>query len=92
VPEEIFFRGFVQKNTAAFLAGRTHKPQLAALSAIVISSAVFAIAHIVITANPAAGITFLPAIMFGWLYFKTGTLAVPILMHFAANVFYMLVL
>ena len=55
-----------------------------------VSAALFALAHVVVQGKPAAILIFLPGVVLGWLYMKTGTLLAPILFHGLANVFWQL--
>ena len=83
IPEEVFFRGYLQRKF-----GNT-------LSSIVVVSILFAIAHfITICVFGSHGafacaqniLTFFPSLVMGYLYYKTGTIWSSILFHFLANV------
>ena len=83
IPEEIFFRGYLQVKF-----GNT-------LLSIVIVSLLFAMAHFVtICVFGSHGIftcaqnilTFFPSLVMGYLYYKTGTIWSSVLFHFLANI------
>jgi membrane protease YdiL (CAAX protease family) len=86
--EELIFRGYVGLNIFEGLNGPAGEhPVRGAILSIGIVSVVFAIAH---TNNPHFTIfsltnIFLAGIMLGWPYFFTGSLAMPVGLHFAWN-------
>jgi membrane protease YdiL (CAAX protease family) len=89
VAEEVFFRGYVQANTASLLG------QAAWLSgpwqqrvAILVSAACFALAHVVIHGQIISLLVFLPGLVLAWLFVRTRSLLAPILFHGLANVSY----
>lgn len=94
--EEIFFRAYLQSNIQRALDPQSANPeQPKKLNrrhwiAITISSASFAAAHMIINADPAAILVFLPGMIFGWLYAKTNSLIAPILFHGISNTVYCL--
>lgn len=65
---------------------RTFLPSSASCHAIVLSAACFALAHWVAQGQAGGLLTFLPGLVLGWLYARTGTLLAPILFHGLANV------
>ena len=87
LPEEVFFRGYLQNEF-----GNNIK-------AIVIVSILFAAAHLVTICvvggaglNTCAqnGLTFFPSLVMGYLYYKTGTIWSSVFFHFLANVVHIL--
>lgn len=85
IPEEVFFRGYLQEKIGDNLKG------------ILIVSVLFAIGHIVsrcmVEGCSASGytqalLTFFPSIVMGYVYLISGTLWANILFHFLANVVY----
>lgn len=95
VSEEIFFRAYLQTKILKAL-----NPQLTATAdetkkqwiAIIISSSAFTAAHMIIFADPAAILVFLPAMIFGRLFASTKSLIAPILFHGMSNTaFYLMV-
>jgi membrane protease YdiL (CAAX protease family) len=59
-------------------------------AAIAASSGCFAVAHAVVQGQAAGLLTFLPGLVMGWLFVRTGTLLAPILFHGLANVVWQL--
>jgi membrane protease YdiL (CAAX protease family) len=87
VGEEVFFRGYVLCRLHQLFA-RRHG--LGSRAAILVSAALFALAHVVVwQGQVAAALTFLPGLVLGWLYVRTGTLLAPILFHGIANLFWL---
>lgn len=83
LPEEVFFRGYLQNKL-----GNNIK-------AVVIVSFLFAVGHFVtlclggghnIAICSQAILTFFPSLVMGYLYFKTKTLWASIIFHFFANI------
>ena len=88
IPEEVFFRGFLQKSF-----GNTIK-------AVFFVSILFAIAHLITVCGTGRvsllgcgqnALTFFPSIVMGYLYVKTETLWSSIIFHFLANLVHILV-
>ena len=87
IPEEVFFRGYLQKEF-----GNDYK-------AVVIVSLMFAAAHLVAVCAVSGGInvctqnalTFFPSLVMGYLYMKTGTIWSSVVFHFLANVLHILI-
>jgi membrane protease YdiL (CAAX protease family) len=88
--EEIFFRGYlITRLERLFSADRF--TLTAPFLCIFISASVFALAHVLLHGTFAAGLTFLPGLVLGWLFIKTRSLVAPVLFHGLANVFYALI-
>jgi membrane protease YdiL (CAAX protease family) len=87
--EEMFFRGYLMANMQAVFAQSPHglKPILRIKDwvPIALSAACFALAHLAIQGQASALLTFLPGLVMGWLFSRTGTLLAPILFHGLAN-------
>lgn len=87
IPEEVFFRGYLQKEF-----GNNYR-------AIILVSLLFAIAHLLIVCATSGGLsvciqnglTFFPSLVMGYLYMKTGTLWSSIFFHFCANILHILI-
>ena len=89
VSEELFFRGYLQSNLLGLLGADVPDPPAApAVGAIVISSLVFALAHVVVLRAPQSAVVFFPSLLMGWLRWRTGSLLAPMLYHGLANVMY----
>ena len=93
VAEEIFFRGYLQGNLLRLVTDtRSTFARFWPTLTIIISAAAFAAAHAALSANPLALVTFLPGLVFGWLFLRTRSLLAPILFHGLANTFYALII
>lgn len=87
--EEVFFRGYVQGNILRLsgpVIGR--RPRLREWASIGISAACFAVAHVMIQGQIVSVLTFLPGLVFGWLFIRTRSLLAPVLFHGLANACY----
>ncbi|WP_438016140.1 MrtC family glutamic-type intramembrane protease [Sorangium sp. So ce315] len=87
LPEEAFFRGYLQSAL-----DRVFPPRVRALGAQLgpawlISSAIFALGHVLTIQHPARLAVFFPALVFGWLRARTGSIGAPLLFHAACNLF-----
>ncbi len=88
LPEEFFFRGYVQTTLHPFLSqkiGCLKKIQIDASWAIPASAFIFAFSHSFITFRWWHFSIFFPALVFGWLREKTNGLIAPILFHALSN-------
>lgn len=93
LPEEIFFRGFVQPRLAELWPGEKPRRVLGIplTRAVVAAAALFALTHVAFLANPVSlqGLerltTFFPGLLFGALREETGDVVAPALFHAACN-------
>lgn len=86
LPEEFFFRGYVQ-STLNQVFPRKWRLLGANLGwAWIITAAAFAVAHSVVVLEWWHFSIFFPALLFGYLREKTGSITAPILFHGAANI------
>ncbi|MFN3396805.1 MAG: type II CAAX prenyl endopeptidase Rce1 family protein, partial [Thermodesulfovibrionales bacterium] len=80
LPEEIYFRGFLQEGMGNNLR------------AVLIVSILFSIVHLpqlIFYGEFMAPLTFFPSLIMGYLYKRTGNILTPTIFHFLANmVFY----
>jgi membrane protease YdiL (CAAX protease family) len=88
LPEEYFFRGFVQPTLNRHM-GRI---KIAGLNlhiswAIIAASALFALVHLVVIPAPFRLAVFFPGIIFGLLYERSKSLTPSILFHAGSNLF-----
>ncbi|MBI3200280.1 MAG: CPBP family intramembrane metalloprotease [Myxococcales bacterium] len=87
LPEEAFFRGYLQ--TALDDAW---KPRIRVLGAelgwgILVSSALFAFGHFATEPHPNRLAVFFPALVFGWLRARTNGIGAGIVFHALCNLF-----
>ncbi len=78
LPEEMFFRGFLQSSLL--------KSGLGLTLAIVLTNIIFAISHLALSLSPARLLTFFPGLIFSYLVYKNKSLLSPILYHAACNI------
>ena len=91
VAEEVFFRGFLQSNILRLMnTVMARRPALQCWASIVMSAACFAVAHMIVQGQIISVLTFLPGLVFGWLFIRTKSLLAPILFHGLANISYFL--
>jgi membrane protease YdiL (CAAX protease family) len=87
LPEEAFFRGYLQTSL-----DRAWRPRWRILGADlgpgwIVSAAIFAIGHLLTIRHPARLAVFFPALLFGWLRQRTGGVGAPVLFHALCNLF-----
>jgi hypothetical protein len=88
LPEELFYRGWMQTRWAATRPGRGVRVLGARLGhGFVATQALFALGHLVMLPHPWRLATFFPGLLFGWLRERTGDLAAPVLVHALSNLF-----
>jgi membrane protease YdiL (CAAX protease family) len=87
VPEELFFRGYLHLRleealppTRRFLGGGVGL-------ALVLSSFLFALGHVVVDGDPLRLAVFFPGLLFGWLRSATGSIAASAWVHAASNLY-----
>jgi membrane protease YdiL (CAAX protease family) len=87
LPEEAFFRGYLQ--TAL---DRAWPRRLRVLGAdlgpgYLLAAAIFAVGHVLTIRHPARLAVFFPALVFGWLRARTGGIGASVLFHASCNLF-----
>lgn len=87
LPEEMFYRGFVQTAWARSAPERGITVLGARLGAgFLWTQLLFAAGHLVVLQPWRLG-TFFPGLLFGWLRERTGGIAAPVVLHAVSNVF-----
>jgi membrane protease YdiL (CAAX protease family) len=87
LPEELFYRGFLQTAWARTAPERGVTVLGARLGAgFLWTQALFAAGHLVVPQPWRLG-TFFPGLLFGWLRERTGGLAAPVVLHALSNLF-----
>lgn len=87
LPEEFFFRGYLQGRLNQVF-GRPWKFLRAQVGwGLIICSFLFAVSHSLIHYQWWHLLIFFPAVAFGWLREKRGTITAPILFHTLSNIF-----
>ena len=95
LPEEAFYRGYVQTTLDdAWSPPREGRRQRSIRLlganvgwAIPATSAMFALGHFLTEPNPQRLAVFFPSLLFGWLRNRTGGIGAPLLLHALANLF-----
>ncbi len=87
LPEELFYRGWMQTRWAESEPGRRVRVLGATLGAGFLATQVlFAAGHLVVLEFWRLG-TFFPGLLFGWLRARTGDIAAPVTAHALSNLF-----
>ncbi|MBI2091995.1 MAG: CPBP family intramembrane metalloprotease [Deltaproteobacteria bacterium] len=86
LPEEFLFRGYMQGTLNKVFTGRKRFFGASIGWALPITSVVFAFAHSFVHYEWWHFSIFFPALLFGWLREKTGSITAPILFHAASNI------
>lgn len=86
LPEEVFYRGFVQTRLAPLFRRRVRLFGASLGPHVVVASALFALSHLVTIPHPYRLAVFFPGLLFGWLRERTGGVLAPALLHAASNI------
>ncbi|HET9552765.1 MAG TPA: MXAN_2755 family glutamic-type intramembrane protease [Anaeromyxobacteraceae bacterium] len=87
LPEELFYRGFLQTAWARTAPGRGVTVLGARLGrGFLWTQLLFAAGHLV-SLQPWRLATFFPGLLFGWLRERTGSVAAPVVVHALSNLF-----
>lgn len=88
LPEEAFFRGFVQTRlTDAFPTRRRLFGVRVSIPALLLQAALFALVHVLVEPNPARLAVFFPGLLFGLLREWRGGIGAALVYHALSNVF-----
>jgi membrane protease YdiL (CAAX protease family) len=87
LPEEAFFRGYLQTSIE-----RVFPPRRRILGAElgvgwILAAAIFAVGHVLTIRHPARLAVFFPALVFGWMRRRTGGVGASVLFHASCNLF-----
>ncbi|MEY4576246.1 MAG: hypothetical protein RL701_949 [Pseudomonadota bacterium] len=86
LPEEAFFRGYLQGRLAdAWPKRRRFLVALLPVRPWLLQAALFAVLHVVVDYNPARLAVFFPGLLFGWVRELRGGIGAAILVHAACN-------
>jgi len=86
LPEEVFYRGFVQRRLSEAFRRRWRLLGAAIGPEVIAASGLFALSHLVLIPAPFRLAVFFPGLLFGWLRERTDSTAGPILLHALSNV------
>ncbi len=87
LPEEAFFRGYLQTTLDAAWAPRVRFLGADIGPGLLVSAAIFAVGHVLTVPNPARLAVFFPALLFGWLRARTGGIGASVAFHASCNLF-----
>jgi len=87
LPEEFFYRGYLMGRLDDIFRGRINLLGARVGVGLLLQAALFAIGHFLVDLNPQRLGVFFPALAFGWLRARRGTIVAPVAFHAAANVF-----
>jgi membrane protease YdiL (CAAX protease family) len=87
MPEEMFYRGYVQTSIDDALRRRFRVLGARVGLGIVIGSAVFALGHFATNPHPARLAVFFPSLAFGWLRSRTRGIGASVIFHASCNLF-----
>lgn len=85
LPEELFFRGFVQGRLEDALPPTRTLLGAKVGWAVVIQAALFGLGHFLVTFDPLMLTRFFPGLVFGWLYSRTRSVIPGTVFHAACN-------
>jgi membrane protease YdiL (CAAX protease family) len=87
LPEEAFFRGYLQTTVDDRWHGRISLLGARIGPSLLIVSALFALGHFTTTLSLSRLAVFFPSLLFGWLRARTGGVGASIFLHAQCNVF-----
>lgn len=87
IPEELFYRGYLQSR----LDGLIGRDRLILgvpvnVASVLLSSALFAVGHVVTIPSPQRLAVFFPSLLFGWMRRASGGILAPAFYHAACNI------
>ena len=86
IPEELFFRGYLMERLEKVWPPTRRILGAPVGWALVVSSALFAVGHLLVIPNPQRLAVFFPALLFGWMRARTGSIAAGAVYHALCNV------
>jgi membrane protease YdiL (CAAX protease family) len=87
LPEEMFYRGYLQTALDRALPSRRRVLGADLGWGLVISSAIFAVGHLATQLDPARLSVFFPSLVFGWLRARSGGIGASVFFHALCNLF-----
>ncbi|MGD0836138.1 MAG: CPBP family intramembrane glutamic endopeptidase [Polyangia bacterium] len=85
IPEEVFFRGYLFTRLEERWPSRRRFLGAKVGKALLVTSALFALGHFLVDAAPARLAVFFPALVFGWMRSRTGSVAPGAIFHALCN-------
>jgi hypothetical protein len=87
LPEEFFFRGYLQTRLAEGWPATRRLLGAPVGRALVASAALFAVGHVLVDGNPIRLAVFFPGLVFGWMRARTGSILAGTLFHAMCNLY-----
>lgn len=87
LPEEAFYRGFLQTRLDDAWAPRLRVFGASVGPGLLVASLIFALGHFLTIPSPARLAVFFPSLVFGWLRARTGGVGAGIAFHALCNIF-----
>lgn len=87
LPEEAFFRGYLQTELETALPPKRKLFGAGFGVGVVLTSALFALGHVATELHVNRLAVFFPSLLFGWMRNRTGGVGASVLFHAACNVF-----
>jgi len=85
LPEELFFRGYLLGRLEARWPSRMRLAGAPVGWALLVSALLFALGHVLVDFNPQRLAVFFPALVFGWMRARTGSIAAGTAYHALCN-------
>lgn len=86
IPEELFFRGYLLERLEQVWPPTRRLLGAPVGGALLACSALFALGHVLVVPNPQRLAVFFPALVFGWMRARTGSIAAGAVFHALCNV------
>jgi len=87
LPEEAFYRGYLQSRLDEAWPRRLRIAGAAIGPSVLVTSVVFALGHFATRPDPARLAVFFPSLLFGWLRARTGGIGAPLVFHALCNIY-----
>jgi membrane protease YdiL (CAAX protease family) len=87
LPEEFFYRGYVMGRLDDIFEPRFRLLGVRIGPGFVVQAALFALGHFLVDLNPGRLAVFFPALAFGWLRARRGTIGAAVAFHAMSNIF-----
>lgn len=87
LPEELFFRGYLQRRLDDAFLGRVKIAGVEVGHGLFIGAALFALAHMLTVRSAFRLFTFFPGLVFGWLRLRTNGIGAGALFHALCNLY-----
>jgi uncharacterized protein len=87
IPEELFFRGYLMQRLDQRWPPARRVLGAPIGAALLVTSLLFAIGHVLVVPNPQRLAVFFPALIFGWMRARTGSIVPGAIFHALCNLF-----